>query len=62
MAYFHIDRTRAYVDGLGLSRALRSKPQKVLANAIPDDNSFYSPSTHDRVSAPAASTTARTPT
>jgi hypothetical protein len=42
MAYFHIDRTRAYVDSLGLSRSLRAKPQKVRANAIPADNSFYS--------------------
>ena len=49
MAYFHIDRTRAYVDSLGLSQPLRSKPQKVFANAIPDDNSFYSPMTHELV-------------
>jgi Fungalysin metallopeptidase (M36) len=42
MAYFHIDRTRAYVDSLGLSESLRAKPQKVRANAIPADNSFYS--------------------
>jgi hypothetical protein len=42
MAYFHIDRTRAYVDSLGLSRSLRAKPQKVRVNAIPADNSFYS--------------------
>lgn len=42
MSYFHIDRTRAYVDSLGLSKPLRSKPQKVRANGIPDDNSFYS--------------------
>ena len=42
MAYFHIDRTRAYVDSLGLSASLRAKPQKVRANAIPADNSFYS--------------------
>jgi hypothetical protein len=49
MAYFHIDRTRAYVDGLGLSQPLRSKPQKVFANAIPDDNSFYSSASHELV-------------
>jgi Fungalysin metallopeptidase (M36) len=42
MAYFHIDRTRAYVDSLGLSESLRAKPQKVRANGIPEDNSFYS--------------------
>jgi hypothetical protein len=46
MAYFHIDRTRAYADGLGLSEALRGKPQKVRANGIPDDNSYYSSLTH----------------
>jgi hypothetical protein len=45
MAYYHVDRTRAYVDSLGLSEALRSKPQKVRANGIRDDNSFYSPLT-----------------
>ena len=39
MAYFHVDRTRAYVEGLGLSRALRSRPQKVRANGIEADNS-----------------------
>ncbi len=49
MAYFHIDRTRAYADSLGLSKSLRSKPQKVLADAIPDDNSFYSSATHELV-------------
>ena len=49
MAYFHIDRTRAYADGLGLSKPLRGKPQRVLANAIPDDNSFYSSMTHELV-------------
>jgi Fungalysin metallopeptidase (M36) len=43
MAYFHIDRTRAYVDGLGLSRGLSLKPQKVRVDAIADDNSFFSP-------------------
>ncbi len=42
MAYFHVDRTRAYVEGLGLSRALRSRPQKVRANGIEADNSYYS--------------------
>lgn len=46
MAYFHVDRTRAYADGLGLSQPLRSKPQKVRANGIPDDNSYYSSMTH----------------
>ena len=45
MAYFHIDRTRAYVDSLGLTEPLRRKPQKVRADGFTDDNSFYSPGT-----------------
>ena len=49
MAYFHIDRQRFYADSLGLSQALRSKPQKVYNNAIPDDNSFYSTADHSMV-------------
>jgi hypothetical protein len=49
MAYFHIDRTRFYADGLGLSQPLRSKRQKVYVNAIPDDNSFYSSQTQQLV-------------
>ena len=49
MAYFHIDRTRLYADSLGLSKPLRAKAQKVFANAIPDDNSFYSSMTHELV-------------
>lgn len=46
MGYLHVDRTRAYVEGLGLSRALRRKPQRVRANGIGADNSYYSPLTH----------------
>lgn len=42
MSYFHVDRTRAYVDGLGLTERLRAKPQHVRANAIKQDNSFFS--------------------
>ena len=49
MAYFHIDRTRFYADSLVLSKPLRRKPQKVFANAITDDNSFYSSMTHELV-------------
>ncbi len=49
MAYFHIDRTRFYADSLALSKPLRRKPQKVFANAITDDNSFYSSMTHELV-------------
>ncbi|MQA74373.1 MAG: hypothetical protein GEU88_08565, partial [Solirubrobacterales bacterium] len=42
MAYYHIDRTRAYVDALGLSAALRPEPQRVRADAITRDNSYFS--------------------
>jgi hypothetical protein len=49
MAYFHIDRERTYADSLGLSQPLRQKAQKVLADAIPDDNSFYSSQTQELV-------------
>ena len=49
MAYFHIDRTRFYADSLGLSKPLRVKAQKVFADAIPDDNSFYSSMSHKLV-------------
>jgi hypothetical protein len=49
MAYFHIDRLRAYADSLGLSQPLRTKPQKALVDAIPDDNSFYSTADHSMV-------------
>ena len=45
MAYFHIDRTRAYVDSLGLTKPLRPKPQRVEVNSFTDDNSFFSPAT-----------------
>ena len=47
MAYFHIDRTRAYVDSLGLSQPLRAKPQKVFSNVLTEDNSRYFDTTHD---------------
>jgi hypothetical protein len=49
MAYFHIDRERTYADSLGLSKPLRQKAQKVFADAIPDDNSFYSSQTQELV-------------
>ena len=63
MAYFHIDRTRAYADSLGLSKPLRAQAaegarrrdhrrQLVLLARRPTS----------WCSAPAASTTARTPT
>lgn len=40
MAYFHVDRVQAYVQGLGLSNAM-NRQLRVNANAFPDDNSFY---------------------
>ncbi len=49
MAYFHVDRQRFYAESLGLSQALRKKPQKIFSNAIPDDNSFYSTFDHSMV-------------
>ncbi len=42
MSYYHVDRTRAYVESLGLSEGLGRKPQRVRANGITDDNSYYS--------------------
>ena len=45
MSYYHIDRTRAYVDSLALTKPLRAQPQVVEANSLPDDNSFFSPGT-----------------
>jgi hypothetical protein len=45
MSYFHIDRTRAYVDSLGLTEPLRAQPQRVEVNSFTDDNSFFSPAT-----------------
>jgi hypothetical protein len=46
MAYYHVDRTRAYVESLDLTGELRSSPQRVRANGIRDDNSYYSPLTN----------------
>ena len=43
MGYFHIDRTRAYVASLKLTKGLRGKPQRIRANAFAHDNSYYSP-------------------
>jgi hypothetical protein len=43
MAYYHIDRTRAYLDGLGASQTLSPKPQRVRVNSLAEDNSFFSP-------------------
>ena len=67
MAYFHIDRTQAYIQSLGFSdgqpHGIDDRSQKVVADAFPADNSFYSPRTRTRsATARAASTTPRTPT
>lgn len=43
MSYFHVDRTRAYVESLALTRGLRQKPQRVAANVFGADNSYYLP-------------------
>jgi hypothetical protein len=45
MAYHHVDRTRAYIESLGLSRGLSPKRQRVRANGISADQSYYSPFT-----------------
>ena len=42
MAYFHVDRTQAYIQSLGFTNILNSRVQ-VNANDFPDDNSFYDP-------------------
>lgn len=40
MAYFHIDRARAYLESLGFA-SLLNRPVPVLANGIESDDSFY---------------------
>ncbi len=45
MTYFHIDRTRAYIDSLGLTRGLRVQPQKANVNGFTEDNSYFTPLT-----------------
>jgi Fungalysin metallopeptidase (M36)/Fungalysin/Thermolysin Propeptide Motif len=44
MAYFHVDRTRAYLESLGFTGVL-NRQIRVVANAFADDNSFYDPLT-----------------
>ena len=46
MAYFHVDRTEAYIQSLGFTgpNAINDRRQKVVADAFSPDNSFYSPS------------------
>ncbi len=44
MAYFHIDRAQAYLHELGFTN-VRAVQTRVIANAFPDDNSFFDPVT-----------------
>lgn len=47
MAYHHVDQAQSYIQGLGLS-PINEESQKVTVDSIPDDNSFYQPSS-DRI-------------
>jgi hypothetical protein len=47
MAYYHVDRTRAYLETLGLDDGLRRRPMVVHVNAIKADQSFFSVRGHD---------------
>jgi Fungalysin metallopeptidase (M36) len=47
MAYYHVDRTRAYLESLELDDGLRRRPVHIHANAIRPDQSFFSPRTRD---------------
>ncbi len=44
MVYFHIDRVQRYIQDLGFDNVLH-RPIEVDVDGIPDDNSFYSPTT-----------------
>lgn len=44
MVYFHIDRVQRHIQSLGFDNVL-NHPIAVNADGIPDDNSFYSPTT-----------------
>ena len=45
MAYFHVDRAQAYIQSLDLSAPANDRRQRVGANAISIDNSFFTPAT-----------------
>lgn len=49
MTYFHISRAQRYIQrlgfGTGAARGINKRTQSAVANAFPDDNSFYSPGT-----------------
>ncbi len=42
MAYYHVTEAQQYIQGLGLT-PINQERQKLIANSIPEDNSFYSP-------------------
>ena len=46
MAYFHVDRTQAYIQSLGFTNVLNHQI-RVFANGTTDDNSFYDPDSTD---------------
>ncbi len=46
MAYFHLDRTQAYIESLGFTNA-NNRQLLVHANGTTDDNSFYDPDTKE---------------
>lgn len=46
MAYFHLDRTQARIQALGFTN-VNGDRQRVYVNAMPDDNSFFSPQTDE---------------
>jgi hypothetical protein len=43
MAYFFVNRAQVYIRGLDIGEKINQRKQFVKVNAIPDDNSFYSP-------------------
>jgi hypothetical protein len=46
MAYFHVDRTQAYIQSLGFTNVM-NRQLLVRANAVAEDNSYYHPVTKD---------------
>lgn len=44
MAYYHVDRTQAYIQTLGFTN-VNNRQQELITNGTTADNSFYSPST-----------------
>lgn len=46
MAYFHVDRVQAHIQGLGFANVM-NRQLRVLANDFPEDNSFFDPATDE---------------